>query len=687
MVMKYADLEISIHRQNDETYSVDIRLSRPDSDETRTDRGELKQASLNLTDLLETLYEPKEYSQKLTDGFFTDPALKNFFSSYKSSVLSQDGMGLRLRFFVGPDVPELHRVHWELLLDPDTNAPISTSQNILFSRYLSSNDWRPVRLKPKGDMRALVVIANPDDLAANKLAPIEADKELARATAALKDIPVTALPASSTEHATLTAIVAKLRESEFDILYLVCHGALNSTSEPVLWLEGDDGKVKKTSANDLVVRFQELPQRPKLVVLASCESAGNDAGNALSALGPRLVEVGGIPAVLAMQGKISMKTIEQFMPKFFEDLQIEGYIDQALSVARGVVRDNPDSWMPVLFMRLKSGRLWYVPGYAEEQKFDRWQSLISDIKNKQITPIVGPGLFEPLLGSMRDIAERWAETFKYPMAPYERDSIAKVAQFLSADQAPKFPYDQLVEYLRKDIQSRYKDQLDEAMLSPSVPINSLMDSVGAKRRAQNPDDSYKILAQFPLRIFITTNINTLLYSALKEQNKEPVIMLCPWNQYTVSKANEVSRDFKEPDEKHPLIFHMFGKIDEPRSLVLKEDDYFDFLIGFSRNNNIIPDVVKAALADSALLFLGFQTDDWGFRVLFRSILSREGSLLDEYSHAAAQFVPEEGRISDPKGAQKYLEKYFSRKPQVNLYWGSAEEFLKELWKQWNATLK
>jgi hypothetical protein len=379
-----------------------------------------------------------------------------------------------------------------------------------------------------------------------------------------------------------------------------------------------------------------------------------------------------------------VKTIKQFMPKFFENLQQEGYVDQALSVARGVVRKNPDFWMPTLFMRLKSGRLWYVSGYAEEQKFDRWQSLISDIQNRQITPIVGPGLFEPLFGSMRDIAERWAETFKYPMAPYERDSIAKVAQFLSADQAPKFPYDQLVEYLRTDIQKRYQSQLDAAMLSPSVPVNSLIDSIGAKRRAQNPEDAYKILAQLPLRIFITTNTDTLLYSALKEQNKEPVIMLCPWNRYTVNKTNDMIRDFKEPDEAHPLIFHMFGKIDEPRSLVLKEDDYFDFLIGFSRNNNLIPEDVKRALADSALLFIGFQTDDWGFRLLFRSILSREGSLLDEYSHAAAQFVPEEGRISDPQSAQKYLEKYFSRKPQVNLYWGSVEEFLKELWKQWNA---
>ncbi len=687
MVMQYAEMEIIIHRQNDDTYSVDFWLSRPGSDETRTDRAELKQASLNPDDLLNSLYEPKEYSQKLTSGFFTDPALKNLFGSYKSSVLSQAEVGIRLRFFVGPDAPELHRIHWELLLDPDTNAPIATGQNILFSRYLSSNDWRPVTLKTKGEVQALVVIANPSDLADNKLAPIKADEELARARAALKEIPITALPAKENEHATLTNIVARLRENTYDILYLVCHGALNSTNEPILWLENEEGKVRKTSANDLVVRLQELAQRPKLVVLASCESAGNDAGNALSALGPRLVEVGGIPAVLAMQGKISMATIEKFMPGFFDELQAVGYIDQALSAARGVVRDAPDSWMPVLFMRLKSGRLWYVPGYADEQKFDRWQSLASDINNRQVTPIIGPGVFQPLLGSMRDIAERWAETFKYPMAPYERDSIAKVAQFLSADQSPKFPYDQMVEYLRTDIQKRFNDQLDDAMRAPGVPVNDLINAIGAKRRAKNPDDSYKILAKLPVRIYITTNMNTLLYSALKEENKEPLVMLCPWNQYTVSKANAALANFKEPDEQHPLIFHMFGKIDEPRSLVLKEDDYFDFLIGYSRNNNLIPEVVKSALTDSALLFLGFQTDEWGFRVLFRSILSKEGSMLDEYSHAAAQFVPEEGRIADPKGAQKYLEKYLSRQPQVNLYWGSAEEFLKELWKQWNASAK
>jgi hypothetical protein len=56
-----------------------------------------------------------------------------------------------------------------------------------------------------------------------------------------------------------------------------------------------------------------------------------------------------------------MKTSEAFMPIFFEELQRDGQIDRAVNVARGTVRERHDWWMPVLFLRLKNGRLWYEP--------------------------------------------------------------------------------------------------------------------------------------------------------------------------------------------------------------------------------------------------------------------------------------------------------------------------------------
>jgi hypothetical protein len=127
---------------------------------------------------------------------------------------------------------------------------------------------------------------------------------------------------------------------------------------------------------------------------------------------------------------------------------------------------------------------------------------------------------------------------------------------------------------------------------------------------------------------------------------------------------------------------MFGRLQEPRSLVLTEDDYFDFLIGVTRNRDTIPAVVRRALVDTALLFLGFQIDDWAFRVLFRSIMSQEGrGRREDYAHIAAQIDLEEGRILEPENARRYLESYF-QKAEISIYWGSVEDFAHELLRRW-----
>ena len=103
------------------------------------------------------------------------------------------------------------------------------------------------------------------------------------------------------------------------------------------------------------------------MVLASCQSAGSgadartDDDGALAALGPRLAEEAGIPAVVAMQGNVFMTTVARFMPTFFAELQRDGQIDRAMAVARGAVRDAPDWWAPTLFMRLR------VKHYAEDR--------------------------------------------------------------------------------------------------------------------------------------------------------------------------------------------------------------------------------------------------------------------------------------------------------------------------------
>jgi hypothetical protein len=491
---------------------------------------------------------------------------------------------------------------------------------------------------------------------------------------------MSALPGpDASQRATLNNLIAHLRESACDILYLVCHGALVKTG-PWLWLEDEEGRVARASGTELVTRLKELEERPRLVILASCESAGAGLGNALAALGPLLAEAG-IPAVLAMQGRVSLQTIAEFMPVFFRELQRDGQIDRALAVARGAVRHRPDYWVPALYMRLKSGRIWYVPGFGDVQdEFEQWSSLASFIRERTCTPIVGPGLFETMFGSRREIAIRWAEKHGFPLAVQDRDNLPQVAQYVLTRQSPAYLPVAYREALREEVLRHSQFALPaelQGINAWSAPqLQQALQLVADSYALKNPANPYRLLAQLRLPIYITTGTLDFMTHALIEAGAEPVVRICPWNKL-VPKDRAIYED--EPTVEKPLVYHLFGHLSVPHSLVVAEDTFFDYLIGVTQNKSLIPSAVRAALSNTSLLLLGFQMDDWEFRVFFRFLMAQEGrEMLKLYSHASAQIEPEEDRIVDVKRARKYLEEYFESE-HIEIFWGSTEEFLKALW--------
>jgi len=669
----FADLELGLHRYEAGSYAVELRFSQPGSDaDTRLGQGSPIQANLDIAALKQLL--PDEYGAALTKALFADEKLKIAFGQALASSQSQ-AAALRLRLLIGPSAPELHGIHWETLLNPLDNSPIATDQNILFSRYMASLDWRAVRLQSRGALAALALVANPSDLASMKLAAIDAQAELALARDGLPDVSVTSGKAS------LASLIAALQNQPVDVLYLVCHGYI-AGSQPILVLEDDNGKMAKVQGSELLTRLKELPNLPRLVILVSCQSAGSGTGEALTAIAPRLAEIG-VPAVLAMQANISMATAKKFLPAFFTALNQEGQIDQAVSAARAVVRDEPDAWVPVLFMRLKSGRLWYTPGFGDTRKgAAKLPAIIRNLKNKRVTPLIGPGLVEPFLGSMHAIAARWAEKYRYPLSPNERESLPQVAQYLTIHQDPQFPFGELQDTLIQHIRERFAGSLPDALKQGDATLNELLNKLGEFNRANDPNDPHKALAELPVPIYITANQDNLLEEALRAVNREPTVVLCPWNEYIEKEAVELKQD---PTPESPLVFHLFGCWDDPLSIVLTEDNYFDFLIGFTRNKDIIPGQVGAALNNSSLLFLGFQTEEWDFRVLYRSILAQPGSSRRaSYAQVAAQVEPEDGRILEPHGARTYLEAYFGQGASIDIFWGSPQEFLNELMRVWRS---
>ncbi|NJN68329.1 MAG: CHAT domain-containing protein [Chloroflexaceae bacterium] len=678
----WVDLELSLHRRDAENYVVEMRLDDPQSDtDIRLSRKEPALVQFDLEKLRSAASDAAVYGKELSQCLFAAPALQTAFGQSRTAAQSQDRV-LRLRLLIGPSAPELHSLRWETLRDPQDGNPLVISESLLFSRYLSSLDWQPVRRKARGALRALVVVANPTDVSdyqpgERALAPLDVAGELERARRGLGTIPVTALASGGS--ATLNNMMAHVRDG-YDILYLVGHGAFVQGT-PHLWLEDEQGASVVTPGSAFTATIRELRQRPTLVVLASCQSAGSGSseassadGGVLAALGPSLAEAG-IPAVLAMQGSITMQTVADYMAVFFQELQRDGQIDRAVAVARGAVRKRSDWWMPVLFMRLKSGSIWYVPGFASDRPdFDRWPALLRHIRRKRCTPILGPGITEHLLGSHREIARRWAETFDFPLEPHARDDLPQVSQYLAVKQCERlFPHEELQDYLRKEVLRQYDDDLPEAMHQAS--LGTLLEAVGKLHRERSPVEPHQVLARLPFPTLITTNMDRLMEQALAAAGKKPQVIFCPWNTYI--ERNYEMRD-ADPDVDHPLVYPLFGRIEEPETMVLTEDDHFDFLIGVTNNRDLIPGVIRRALADTALLFLGFEIDDWNFRVLFRSIMNQEsGRRLQDYTHIAVQIDPEDGLVLDAEGAREYLESYFQG-ASISIYWGSVEDFMRDL---------
>ncbi len=674
-----ADLELNIRRQEQQAYAVDFRYTDSDADNQSDVRlGARQQVLLNFdfSKLAEFLLagELQEYGKALTESLFADESLRTAFAQARTAS-EQARSAFRIRLSIDASAMELHPLRWELLNDPQTGLSLATNQNIYFSRYLSSLDWRPVRLRSAGLLQALAVIAAPSGLEQYKLASVDKTVELATITSGLGEIGLKTL-----EHATLNSIVSAFTETEFDILYLVAHGSF-ANGEAYLWLEDEQGGISRVTGSELITRLRELERRPRLIVLTSCQSAGKGEGDVLSALGPRLAEAG-IPAVLAMQDNIRMDTVAKFMPVFFGELKKDGCIDRALNVARGLVREQPDWWVPVLFMRLKSGRLWYTPGFGGPRgEFEKWPSLLRGIQSGRCTPILGPGLTEAMTGSMRDLAEQWAEDLQYPLAAHERESMAQVAQYRSVDQSRFTAEDEWLAQIRAAVLKRAN--LSDELKRPDAPVEAMLEAAGKLQREKDEFEPHKVLARLPVKVFITANTDELLEAALRDAGKDPLMMVCPWREFSEETDPAIySRDDEfDPAPERPLVYHLFGLLSQPESLVLTEDDTFEFLIGITRHMKNIPDQVGRALTDSALLFLGFQTDDWNFRVLLQALLAKEGNnLLKRHAHIAAQIEPEEGRLLDPGRARRYLEAYFAKgsEIEINIFWGNAREFMKEL---------
>jgi tetratricopeptide (TPR) repeat protein len=146
------------------------------------------------------------------------------------------------------------------------------------------------------------------------------------------------------------------------------HGGSAATSAPkVLFFETEEGGEAPVRGTDLVNKLSDFSTL-RLVVLNACESAAvpgevsEEVGfDAFAGVASSLV-LGGMPAVVAMQFKISDPAAIAFSRAFYQRLAAGDPVDTAVAEGRQEIHSvDPacSEWAtPVLFMRTRTGELY-----------------------------------------------------------------------------------------------------------------------------------------------------------------------------------------------------------------------------------------------------------------------------------------------------------------------------------------
>lgn len=345
-------VELSIHLLNDGSRTADLRLR---AEHSGIDAPLASGVPLAFDVVsLRACHDPVDYGRLLSAQLFAATPLREAWSRALASAAHDP---LQVRLHIQAEDDELHGLRWETLCDPQ-GEPLALSGDRGLVRTLDVADIRHASLKPRQALGALVVIASPSNLSEfgyEERDILDVGSWAALIGAALGDMPTSTLGlhGDADRRATLPFLSACLEQAP-PVVILVAHRTLNG-QEPAILLERADGTAHPVPGDELVAAFKRMHGRPRLVVLASCGSAGDDDG-AVNSLGPRLLRIG-VPAVLGFRGDVSFSVVQAILSPMLDRLQRDGQIDRALAGARRALAHRDDWWQPTLWLST-DGRLW-----------------------------------------------------------------------------------------------------------------------------------------------------------------------------------------------------------------------------------------------------------------------------------------------------------------------------------------
>jgi hypothetical protein len=575
----------------------------------------------------------KDFGGRLFTAVFDKPV----YACFSNSLATASRLRIRLRL---KDVPELAYLPWEYLYDPLLGSFLSLSSDTPIVRYMEV-PRRIQALGVKPPLRVLVMISSPTDEV-----KLDVEAEWKKLTEAVEKLTrKKAVVLERLERATLSALRKRLREQDVHIFHFIGHGRFDpEVRDGVLMLEDDGGRHFPVSGQLLGMHLHE--HRPlRLAVLNACEGARASLTDAFGGIAQSLVQQG-IPAVLAMQFKITDQAAITFASEFYGSMADYYPVDAALSQARLAIRGegNHLEWAtPALYMRSTDGRIFdsgesrpprtptvsgvtsgssQVSGGTLEMLEAHYATVVRAIAQGSVVPFLGVDAGQ----CGRPAGSDWREGEYLPNA--EELAAYVVEQFA----LPRGKAGDLVRNAQLATLTTNAARLYAVLHSvyeskgPPTSLHRLLATIPALLQAKGHPPRYQMI--------VTTNFDDMLERAYSEAGIPYDVVsyeaegeqrgkFWHWKsdgQVTLIELPNQYQAFSLDQRAVILKVHgAFVRTDPDRdSYVITEDHFLDYLTRTDLSS-LVPVELAKILRKSHFLFLGSRLPEWNLRVIFHRI--------------------------------------------------------------------
>ena len=585
------------------------------------------------------------FGGRLFRAVFKD-SVRDLFAQCRT-IAHEKRASLRMRFDLSQS-PQLAIWPWEYLYNPDIDQFFAMFPYTPIVRNLPLPlQIRQGPLEIIAPLRILVFVSLPQDVAR-----LDAAGELRSIRNAMKGwsdqnfLKIEVLKGASLEGLFRKLDRAKNNGTPFHILHYIGHGIFDTATQAgKLLFTGRNGRLQAVDGHKIGSHLNNFNDHLRLVIINACEGARISRIDPYAGVAQNILRSGEIPAVLAMQFRITDQAAVTFAKLFYSGLANSKPLEDCLAKARLLMfGNNQEDWAtPVLYMRASDGYILQVQPpqqanisggtrsarasltpmtrhYNEIKKvLDNGELVIFlgldvNLYGRQLIESWKPGRFLPANVELSDYLLR---THGYPLtgAP-----VPNIAQRLVVDRKGAALY--------KAFTSTFA-----AGLGPPALYSFLARVVkGVREREElhsHPD---------PLRrrsLILTANYDKSVERAFDEQGIDDYHVIsyllqndqAGWFQHThvkgtrstsVTPINDHNKETVLTDDSNPVIIKLPGAVENGSPSYAVTEDHFFYL---SRRDLIkmLPSQLEAALKTSHHLYLGYDVQDWPFRALLYAI--------------------------------------------------------------------